>query len=113
MSVEQLNAGRPSSSTVHAPHAPSPQPYFVPVTFRSSRSTSRSDRSPGVFTSVDRPFTVSVIAESSEAMGSASVETETMLTAPAHAVNAASRVRRDGDGGDQHADRVGHGQRSW
>ena len=29
-----------SRSTVQAPHSPSPQPYFVPVNPRSSRSTS-------------------------------------------------------------------------
>ena len=31
---------RPSTTTVHAPHSPSPQPSFVPVRPQSSRSTS-------------------------------------------------------------------------
>ena len=30
----------PSTSTVHAPHSPSPQPSFVPVSPQSSRRTS-------------------------------------------------------------------------
>ena len=34
--------GTPSISTVHAPHSPSPQPSFVPVSAQSSRSTSSS-----------------------------------------------------------------------
>ena len=34
--------GRPSTSTVHAPHSPSPHPSLVPVSPQSSRSTSSS-----------------------------------------------------------------------
>src|SRR5437762_3984019 len=45
--VEQLKIGLPSSSTVHAPHAPSPQPYLVPVSCNSSRRISSSVRSGG------------------------------------------------------------------
>ena len=37
-------------STVHAPHSPSPQPSFVPVSARSSRRTSSSRRMPGTST---------------------------------------------------------------
>ena len=39
--------GPPSRSTVQAPHSPSPQPSFVPVRARSSRSTSMSRRNGG------------------------------------------------------------------
>src|SRR4051812_3003887 len=38
--------GRPSTMTVHVPHAPMPQPCLVPVSCKSSRSTSTSKRSP-------------------------------------------------------------------
>ena len=41
------STGAPSTRTVHAPHSPSPQPSFVPVSARSSRRTSRSRRMPG------------------------------------------------------------------
>jgi len=37
--------GTPSTRTVHAPHWPSPQPYFVPVNPKSSRNTLSSERS--------------------------------------------------------------------
>src|SRR5438128_7191302 len=37
--VMQERVGCPSSSTVHAPHCPSPQPYLLPVRLRSLRST--------------------------------------------------------------------------
>src|SRR5688572_25723817 len=40
----------PSTSTVHAPHSPSPQPSFVPVSPHSSRSTSRRRVSGCAFT---------------------------------------------------------------
>src|SRR5689334_2193931 len=59
--VEQLNVRLPSTSTMHAPHAPSPQPYFVPVSFRSSRSTSSNERSGSVVTSTVFPFTESFV----------------------------------------------------
>src|SRR5712692_5456952 len=38
--TRQLLTMAPSSSTVQAPHSPSPQPSFVPVSFSSSRITS-------------------------------------------------------------------------
>jgi hypothetical protein len=37
--VRQDRTARPSSSTVQAPHRPSPQPYLAPVSRRRSRST--------------------------------------------------------------------------
>ena len=46
--VTQETAGLPSRSTVHDPHWPSPQPYFVPVNPKSSRSTSSRGRSGSV-----------------------------------------------------------------
>ena len=48
------STGAPSTRTVHAPHSPSPQPSFVPVSARSSRRTSRSRRIPGTSTSIGR-----------------------------------------------------------
>src|SRR5665213_1271959 len=43
--VRQDRTGRPSRSTVQAPHWPSPHPYFVPVRSSSSRKTYNSGRS--------------------------------------------------------------------
>src|SRR5580704_5506477 len=40
--TRQLFTSAPSISTEHAPHSPSPQPSFVPVSFNCSRSTSSS-----------------------------------------------------------------------
>src|SRR2546423_7231340 len=40
--VRQENVRPPSTCTMHAPHWPAPQPYFVPVSLSSSRSTHRS-----------------------------------------------------------------------
>ena len=37
--VRQDRIGRPSISTVHAPHIPIPQPYFDPFRSRLSRNT--------------------------------------------------------------------------
>src|SRR5215467_7266113 len=36
------STGRPSTNTAQHPHSPNSQPCFVPVSLRSSRSTSRS-----------------------------------------------------------------------
>ena len=52
--------GGPSSSTVQARHWPSPQPYLVPVSSRSSRSTSSSGRSGSVVTLLGWPLILSV-----------------------------------------------------
>src|SRR5579864_6129717 len=51
----------PSSSTVHAPHCPSPQPYLAPVRSRSSRSTLSRLRSGAAFTGRLAPFTLSSV----------------------------------------------------
>src|SRR5262245_17806808 len=48
----------PSIKTVHAPHSPSPQPYFVPVNCKSSRSTSSSGLASSVIKDSSRPLTV-------------------------------------------------------
>src|SRR6185436_4975941 len=50
----------PPTSTVQAPHAAMPHPYFVPVIFRSSRSTHKRGVLGSAITSVCRPLTVSV-----------------------------------------------------
>src|SRR5687768_5484424 len=44
--VTQERAAAPSSSTVHAPHCPSPQPYLLPVSPKSPRRIA-SRLSPG------------------------------------------------------------------
>src|SRR4029450_6186913 len=41
MRVTQERVAWPSTSTVHAPHCPSPQPYLLPVRPSSYRSTER------------------------------------------------------------------------
>ena len=45
---------------MHAPHCRSPQPYFAPVSPRSSRSTSKSGRSGSVVTVCGWPLMLSV-----------------------------------------------------
>src|ERR1700735_1331212 len=57
--VWQLRTGLPLRCTVHAPHCPMPQPYFVPFSFRTSRITHKRGISAGTSTVLDRPFTVS------------------------------------------------------
>src|SRR4051812_29768365 len=42
MLVWQERTALPSTCTVHAPHRPEPQPNFVPVSFRCSRTTQSS-----------------------------------------------------------------------
>src|SRR5688500_8516828 len=49
----------PSTSTVHAPHCASPQPYFVPVRLRKSRNTVSKLVCESTFTGNFRPFTFS------------------------------------------------------
>ncbi len=51
----------PSSRTVQAPHSAIPHEYFVPFSFRSSRSTQSSGVSGGASTLRRSPLTVSVI----------------------------------------------------
>src|SRR6188768_1419940 len=52
--------GWPSTSTVHAPHCPSPHPYFAPVRPSVSRSSQSSFESGWTSTVRGAPFTVSV-----------------------------------------------------
>ena len=54
----------PLSSTVQARHWPSPQPYLVPVSFRSSRRTSSKGRCGSVVTVRGCPLTVKAMVES-------------------------------------------------
>ena len=56
--TRQESTTAPSSMTLHAPHSPSPQPSFVPVSARSSRRTSSSRRIPGTSTSTEAPLTL-------------------------------------------------------
>src|SRR4051795_172064 len=51
-----------SRSTVQAPHAAWPQPYFVPVRSSSSRSTDRRVRFAGAVTRRSTPLTRSLVA---------------------------------------------------
>src|SRR5438270_4275684 len=62
MGVRHERTGWPPRWTVHAPHSPIPQPYFVPCRFRTSRITHRRGVSGGTSTAVDRPLTVRLIA---------------------------------------------------
>ena len=58
----QDRTGLPSASTVQAPHWATPQPYFVPVSPSSSRSTHSRGVSGGELTFTGRPFTSTVVA---------------------------------------------------
>src|SRR6202030_2309498 len=52
----------PSRCTVQAPHMPAPQPYFVPVSLRCSRTTQSSGVSGPASTEAGLLLTVKVIA---------------------------------------------------
>src|ERR1044071_6729105 len=52
------NTERPPTSTAQVPHSPSSQPCFVPVKFRSSRSTSSRVLCGAKATSVSSPLRV-------------------------------------------------------
>src|SRR5437867_10166547 len=56
--VRHERTGRPSTSTVQAPHWPSPQPYLVPVRSSSSRRTARRVVSGSTSTSLGWPLTI-------------------------------------------------------
>src|SRR5438105_866077 len=58
---EQERTGCPPTCTVQAPHAAIPQPYFVPVRPRSSRSTQSSGVSGSASTCTARLLTVKLI----------------------------------------------------
>ena len=60
-STRQDNTGVRSSNTVQVPHSPSSQPCFVPVSPRSSRSTSSSVLCGANATSTGSPFSSSAI----------------------------------------------------
>src|ERR1700730_3271309 len=55
---KQLTTGSPSSSTVQAPHTPSPQTSLVPVRSSESRRTSTSSVSLSAATEQETPLTV-------------------------------------------------------
>ena len=57
--VWQARVGFPSRCTVHAPQAPMPQPYFVPLRFKMSRSAHKRGISAGASTLAGLPLTVS------------------------------------------------------
>lgn len=58
--VMQERVGWPSTSTVQAPHCPSPHPYLVPVKRRSSRKTVSKGVARSAFTAWSVPFTLIV-----------------------------------------------------
>ena len=57
----QERVATPATCTVQAPHALMPQPYLVPVIFKSSRSTQSSGVEGSTVTSLRAPLTLSVI----------------------------------------------------
>src|SRR5262245_28366410 len=63
--VMQERIGLPSTCTVQAPQAATPQPNLVPVIFRCSRSTHRGGVSPSTPTSLRWPLTVKATMTSS------------------------------------------------
>ena len=62
--VEHERIGCPSRCTVHAPHKAMPQPNFVPVMPRLSRSAQRIGVSESTSTFIALPLTFSVIIAS-------------------------------------------------
>src|SRR3954452_1459355 len=56
--IAQERTARPSTCTVQAPQDAMPQPNFVPVILRCSRSTHSSGVVPSTATSLRCPFTV-------------------------------------------------------
>src|SRR3954447_7369841 len=52
----------PSMCTMQAPHRPVPQPYLVPVSLRSSRSTHNRGVAGGASVDAGLPFTVKFVA---------------------------------------------------
>ena len=55
----QERVATPATCTVQAPHALMPQPYLVPVIFKSSRNTQSSGVDGSTVTSLRSPFTLS------------------------------------------------------
>src|ERR1700755_2690663 len=60
--VTHARVGLPSTSTVHAPHAATPQPNLVPVSFRASREYQSSGMSAAPSYSTCLPLMLSFIA---------------------------------------------------
>src|SRR3989442_818606 len=60
--VRQENVRPPSMCTMQAPHCPAPQPYLVPVSLSSSRSTHRRGVPSGAALVTGLPLTVKVMA---------------------------------------------------
>src|SRR2546428_2126246 len=60
--VRQENVRPPSMCTMQAPHCPAPQPYLVPVSLSSSRSTHRRGVPSGAALATGLPLTVKVMA---------------------------------------------------
>src|SRR5258705_5159376 len=61
--VTHERVGCPSTCTVQAPHWAMPQPYLVPASFSSSRSTHKRGISGSTSTSWTRPFTFNLVME--------------------------------------------------
>src|SRR5262244_3964236 len=81
-SIKHERIERPSTSTVHVPHSPSSQPCLVPVSPRSSRSTSSRVLWTGTSVSRESPLTFSV--------------TRTFIGAPPSRASAGGAPARDG-----------------
>src|SRR3989442_13463618 len=64
--VLQERIGLPSTWTVHAPHCAMPQPNFVPVMPRVSRSTQSSGVSAATVTVRGRPFRTNEVGGTGE-----------------------------------------------
>src|SRR6266849_898846 len=67
--MRQLFTSSPFNSIEHAPHSPSPQPSFVPVSFNSSRNTSSSRAIGWASNCTAQPFTVHLMRVSREVSG--------------------------------------------
>jgi hypothetical protein len=59
--VRQASIATPSTSTMQAPHSPSPHPGFVPVRPRSARRNARRLRPGGPLSSQNFPFTTALV----------------------------------------------------
>src|SRR5215813_6000663 len=66
--VEQDRVAAPFTCTVQAPHRPLPQPNFVPVRFRSSRSTQSNGVCGSTSSSRFSLFTVNAMGAISETL---------------------------------------------
>jgi hypothetical protein len=72
--VRQARTAIPSTSSLQAPQTPSPQPYLVPVSPHSSRTTSSRDRDGSSRTDRSMPLTRSVaVGGRSRALSSSTI----------------------------------------